>query len=246
MAENILEIEHLNVFYGKKQALTDVSLTMREGEFLGLAGESGCGKTTLSRAIIGINRNIEGSLTVRAKEVQMVFQDPYASLNPAKQIGWQLREPLRLDKKRRWSEEEQDARVKEVLQEVELDETLLTRYPSQLSGGQRQRVAIGVALMRSPQLLIADEPVSALDVTIQAQIIRLFKRLHRELKLSIIFISHDLRVIWQLCENVLIMKDGRVVERGAVRELYRDPREEYTMRLLEAAGIREKTVKQKK
>lgn len=246
MADNILEIEHLNVFYGKKQALTDVSLTMRRGAFLGLAGESGCGKTTLSRAIIGINRQITGKLDVRADEIQMVFQDPYASLNPAKQIGWQLREPLRLDKKRRWSEAEQAARVREVLQEVELDETLLTRYPSQLSGGQRQRVAIGVALMRSPQLLIADEPVSALDVTIQAQIIKLLKRLHRELALSIIFISHDLRVIWQLCENVLIMKDGRVVEYGPVRELYRNPREAYTIRLLEAAGIREKDGKTKK
>ena len=235
--ENILEAEHLNAFYGKKQALFDVALSMRQGSFLGLAGESGCGKTTLARTIIGINRAWEGTLTVRADEIQMVFQDPYASLNPAKRIGWQMCEPLRLDKKRKWGKNDMDARVKEVLAQVELDEALLERYPSQLSGGQRQRVAIGVALMRSPQMLLLDEPVSALDVTIQAQILKLLQRLHAELQLSMLFISHDLRVIWQLCDEVLVMQGGRVVENGKTAEVYRHPKDEYTKKLLKSANI---------
>lgn len=238
--EHILEAENLNVFYGKKQALFDVSFSMKKGSFLGLAGESGCGKTTLARTIIGINRSYEGKLTVRANEIQMVFQDPYASLNPAKRIGWQMCEPLRLDKNRKWGKNEMDARVREVLRQVELEETLLERYPSQLSGGQRQRVAIGVALMRSPQMLLLDEPVSALDVTIQAQILKLLKRLHEELELSMLFISHDLRVIWQLCDEVLIMRAGRVVEAGKTAEVYRNPQDAYTKKLLESANIREK------
>ena len=235
--ERILEIEHLNVFYGKKQALFDVNLSMPKGSFLGLAGESGCGKTTLARTIIGINRSYEGRLSVHADEIQMVFQDPYASLNPAKRIGWQLCEPLRLDKRRNWSKNEMDARVKEVLRQVELEEALLTRYPSQLSGGQRQRVAIGVALMRAPQMLLLDEPVSALDVTIQAQILKLLQRLHEELKLSMLFISHDLRVIWQLCDEVLVMRAGRVVESGKTADVYRNPKDEYTVKLLQSANI---------
>ena len=238
--DNILEIEHLNVFYGKKQALFDVNVSMRNGSFLGLAGESGCGKTTLARTIIGINRSYEGKLDVRAEEIQMVFQDPYASLNPAKRIGWQMCEPLRLDKRRKWGKNDMDMRVREVLHQVELDEALLERYPSQLSGGQRQRVAIGVALMRSPQMLLLDEPVSALDVTIQAQILKLLQRLHEELKLSMLFISHDLRVIWQLCDEVLVMQAGRVVESGKTADVYRNPKDPYTVKLLQSANIRKK------
>ncbi|MBR5970172.1 MAG: ABC transporter ATP-binding protein [Lachnospiraceae bacterium] len=236
-AENILTIEHLNVFYGKKQALFDVNLTLAEGKILGLAGESGCGKSTLARTIVGMNRQYTGTMDLKAQDPQMIFQDPYASLNPAKKIGWQLTEPLRLDKARQWTEEERRARVREVLSQVELNEALLDRYPSQLSGGQRQRVAIGIALMRRPKLVIADEPVSALDVTIQAQVLKLLKQLHEELRLSMIFISHDLRVIYQLCDRVVVMKEGHLLEQGDVREVYRHPREEYTRTLLEAAGI---------
>ncbi|MBR0163744.1 MAG: ABC transporter ATP-binding protein [Lachnospiraceae bacterium] len=238
MNKDLLTIEHLNVGYGKKQVLFDVSLSVKEGEILGIAGESGCGKSTLARTIVGMKRQYEGTLRLETNDPQMVFQDPYGSLNPSKKIGWLLKEPLRLDRQRKWSPGEMDERVFEVLEKIELDRALLSRYPAQLSGGQRQRVAIGIALMRAPRLLIADEPVSALDVTIQAQILKLLAHLHEELSLSILFISHDLRVIWQLCENVLVMKDGRVVEYGHTGEVYRNPQDDYTKKLLSAAGIR--------
>ena len=167
----------------------------------------------------------------------MVFQDPYSSLNPAKKIGWLLEEPLRVDKSRTWTKEEMKKRVLEIMDEIELPESFLDRYPAQLSGGQRQRVCIGIALMRSPKLLIADEPVSALDVTIQAQILELLENLHKRHGISIIFISHDLRVVYKISDHVMIMKDGRVVEYGATRELYRNPQADYTKSLLSAAGI---------
>ncbi|MBR0092328.1 MAG: ABC transporter ATP-binding protein [Lachnospiraceae bacterium] len=235
--DNILTIEGLNVFYGKKQALFDVSLSVEKGEILGIAGESGCGKSTLAKTIVGMNKNYSGTMELQTLDPQMIFQDPYASLNPAKRIGWQLKEPLRLDRRRNWSVAEQEERIRAVLQQVELPETLLDRFPSQLSGGQRQRVAIGIALMRSPSLVIADEPVSALDVTIQAQVLKLLQHLHDSLGLSLLFISHDLRVIWQLCDRVIVMKEGKVLEEGKVTEVYRHPRHEYTKTLLSAAGI---------
>jgi len=167
----------------------------------------------------------------------MVFQDPYSSLNPAKRIGWLLEEPLRVDKSRQWTKEEIAARVKEVMEDIELPLSMLDRFPAQLSGGQRQRVCIGMALMRSPKLLIADEPVSALDVTIQAQILELLENLHKKHGISIIFISHDLRVVYKISDHVMIMKDGRVVEYGETKQLYRSPQADYTKQLLKAAGI---------
>ena len=239
---HIVEAEHLNVWYGKKQILFDVGFSMEKGSVLGLAGESGCGKTTLARTIVGMNRKYEGTLSVHTQDPQMIFQDPYSSLNPAKKVGWLMEEPLRLDHTKKWTAQERKQRVAQVMQHVELDEGLLGRYPSQLSGGQRQRVCIGIALMRNPKLLIADEPVSALDVTIQAQVLKLLSNLHAELGLSIVFISHDLRVIWQLCDHVLIMKEGRVVEQGDTKAIYRNPQEEYTKKLLVAAGIRKESI----
>ena len=204
---------------------------------LGLVGESGCGKSTLARAIVGINKDYEGTIIQKYSRPQMIFQDPYGSLNPARTVEWLLKEPLRVDRSRSWSESEQQERLTEVLEQIELPKELLSRYPSQLSGGQRQRVAIGAALMQSPKLLIADEPVSALDVTIQAQIMELLHSLHQQLGLSILFISHDLRVVYEMCDHVLIMKDGRVVEYGETDDIYRTPQKEYTRQLLMAAGI---------
>ena len=246
----ILDIDALNVYYNnrnkiffakndKKHVLHDISLQMKRGEVLGIAGESGCGKSTLAKTIVGMNRDYRGHLFVGDPDPQMVFQDPYGSLNPMKKIGWLLEEPLRVDRRRQWTEEERKARVREVMEQIELSESLLDRYPSQLSGGQRQRVCIGVALSRAPKLLIADEPVSALDVTIQAQIIRLFRHLHEKLSLSLLFISHDLRVVYDLCDRVIVMKEGRIVEEGTTYEVYAHPRHTYTKTLLEAAGIRE-------
>ncbi len=246
--DEVLRVSNLNVFYKNRkrklfsqkkkiQALFDVSVSMEEGEVLAIAGESGSGKSTLARAIVGINKDYTGEIWQKYERPQMVFQDPYSSLNPAKKIGWLLEEPLRVDKSRDWTKEEIAERVREVMEDIELPLSMLDRYPAQLSGGQRQRVCIGIALMRSPKLLIADEPVSALDVTIQAQILELLENLHKKHGISIIFISHDLRVVYKISDHVMIMKNGRVVEYGNTKELYRHPQAEYTRQLLKAAGI---------
>ena len=246
--DEVLRVSNLNVFYKNRkrklfsknkkiQALHDVSVSMQEGEVLAIAGESGSGKSTLARAIVGINKDYTGEIWQKYTSPQMVFQDPYSSLNPAKRIGWLLEEPLRVDKSRQWTKEEIAARVKEVMEDIELPLNMLDRFPAQLSGGQRQRVCIGMALMRSPKLLIADEPVSALDVTIQAQILELLENLHKKHGISIIFISHDLRVVYKISDHVMIMKDGRVVEYGETKQLYRSPQADYTKQLLKAAGI---------
>ena len=247
--DKVLRAKDLNVFYKNRkrklfsknkkiQILRDVTFDMEEGEVLAIAGESGCGTSTLARTIVGINKDYTGELAQKYDGPQMVFQDPYSSLNPSKKVGWLMEEPLKVDKKRKWSKEERLERVKEVMKDVELPLEMLDRYPSQLSGGQRQRVCIGIALMRYPKLLIADEPVSALDVTIQSQIMELLRSLHKKLGISIIFISHDLRVVYQISDHVMIMKDGRIVEHGKTDEVYRHPQAEYTERLLKAAGIR--------
>ncbi|MDC7294277.1 MULTISPECIES: ABC transporter ATP-binding protein [unclassified Butyrivibrio] len=250
MADEVIRISDLNVFYKnrkrklfskkedkKVQALYGVSVSMEEGEVLAVAGESGCGKSTLARAIVGINKDYTGEIWQKYPRPQMVFQDPYNSLNPAKTIGWLLEEPLRVDKERQWTKEERRARIEEIMKDIELPLNMLERYPSQLSGGQRQRVCIGIALMRNPKVLIADEPVSALDVTIQAQIMELLTNLHKKLGISIIFISHDLRVVYRMSDHVLIMKNGRVVEYGKTRDVYKNPQADYTKALLKAAGI---------
>lgn len=250
MADEVIRISGLNVFYKNRkrklfsrkqnkkiQALYDVSVSMKEGEVLAVAGESGCGKSTLARAIVGINKDYTGEIWQKYSRPQMVFQDPYNSLNPAKTIGWLLEEPLRVDKERKWTKEERRARIEEIMKDIELPLNMLERYPSQLSGGQRQRVCIGIALMRNPKVLIADEPVSALDVTIQAQIMELLTNLHKKLGISIIFISHDLRVVYRMSDHVLIMKNGRVVEYGRTRDVYKNPQADYTKALLKAAGI---------
>ena len=246
----VLRVSNLNVFYKNRkrklfskqnkkiQALFDVSFNVEEGEVLAIAGESGCGKSTLARAIVGINKDYSGEIWQKYSDPQMVFQDPYNSLNPAKKIGWLLEEPLRVDKSRKWTKEERQKRVEEIMKEIELPLNMLERYPSQLSGGQRQRVCIGIALMRNPKLLIADEPVSALDVTIQAQIMELLRSLHKKLGIAIIFISHDLRVVYQISDHVMVMKNGHIMEYGKTKDVYRNPQNEYTMQLLKAAGIR--------
>lgn len=235
MERNILEVEKLNVSYGKKQVLHDVSFSMKEGETIGLVGESGSGKTTLAKAILGLLPVQNGSIRLLADRPQMVFQDPFGSLNPAKTIGWILEEPLR--NCTQMTKEERKEEVIKMMEKVGLPLDLMEHYPDELSGGQRQRVGIGAALITKPKLLIADEPVSALDVTIQAQILKLLKKLQQEMGLSVLFISHDLRVVFHMCNQVLIMKNGIVVERGGIPEVYRHPQHEYTKELLQAAGI---------
>lgn len=246
-AKTILEVRNLSVSYtdaagflkkGKRrEVLHQLNFSIKEGEILGLVGESGCGKTTLAKAILGMQKDYEGEVIHQLKYPQMVFQDPYGSLNPAKTIGFIMEEPLK--NCTNLSKEERKAKVEHMLEKVGLKKEWISRYPSQLSGGQRQRVCIGTALMLEPKLLIADEPVSALDVTIQAQIIQLLLDLHKEMKLSILFISHDLRVVYQMCDKVMIMKAGEIVETGDTQEVYFHPKSEYTKTLLKAAGITE-------
>jgi len=256
--ENILNVSNLNVYYINKQnlvnrirkdsekslqhVLKNVSFEMKKGEVLGLVGESGCGKTSLAKAILGMQKQYDGEITLDCPNPQMVFQDPYGSLNPSKKIGWILEEPLRMKArtdrgKEGLTKEERVRKVDRMLERVGLDVKLKEHYPAELSGGQRQRVAIAAALLCDTDFLIADEPVSALDVTIQAQIIRLLLKLHRELGLSILFISHDLRVVYQMCDRVIIMKNGEILEQGKVEEVYANPTTDYTRLLLEAANL---------
>lgn len=243
----LLEVRNLNTYYiegesifaskkRKKQVCKDISFGIKRGEILGLLGESGSGKTTLVKAILGITKEYTGEICLHCKQPQMIFQDPYGSLNPSKKVLWILEEPLRVEKK--YSKEEMKKKAFEMLARVGLDEKIADRYPDELSGGQRQRVCIAMALMLEPELLIADEPVSALDVTIQAQIIRLLLQLQRDMNLAILFISHDLRVIYQMCERVMIMQEGRIVEEGELISLFEHPKDPYTIQLMEAAGIR--------
>ena len=215
------------------EVLHDVTFDVRHGEILGLVGESGPGNSTLSRAILGMIKPDQGSITHYTKRPQMIFQDPYSSLNPAYTVGWIMEEPLRIYGK--YDAPERKRRVREMLSRVELPEEVLTARPAELSGGQRQRVSIATALIQRPRFLIADEPVSALDVTIQAQILKLLKNLRDELDLSYLFISHDLNVVYQLCDRVLVMKRGRIVEQGTVSKIFDHPKEDYTKQLLAAA-----------
>lgn len=238
--EIILQVNNLSSYYenstgffgksSRRKVLDHVSLEVRKSEIYGIVGESGSGKSTLAKAIVGMLRDVEGTITCHATLPQMVFQDPYSSLNPSKKVGWILEEPLKIQGG--WSKEQRKEKVRCMLEEVGLPIDYEQRYVAQLSGGQRQRVAIGVALMNNAKFILLDEPVSALDVTIQAQILELLKRLQREYGLSYLFISHDLNVVYQLCDRISVMYQGKIVETKNRDDLYLRPEHEYTKKLI--------------
>lgn len=234
--EYVCNVQNLFFTYGGKKnnpTLEDVSLQIKTGEILGLVGESGSGKSTLAKVLTGLYKTDSG--TVECKKPGMIFQDSYSALNPAKTVGWILHEAQRLQGVKDKAVREQE--IIKILDAVELEEQYLDHYPSELSGGQRQRVMIAMALLSKPEVLIADEPVSALDVTVQKQIVSLLKRLSHKRNLAVLFISHDLRTVYELCDRVIVMKNGKIVEEGTKIELYFNPKEEYTKALLTSAGI---------
>ena len=205
--------------FGKKEikpVLSNINMELKTGEIFGLTGKSGCGKTTLARCIMGmIDYSGEIHLSPASEgadtktHVQMVFQDPGASLNPAKKIGWLMEEPFVIH--RIGTQDERSAKVDEMLQNVGLDSSYKTRHAHELSGGQKQRVCIARALILKPRLLIADETISSLDVSTGAQILNLFRELHKSLGLSILFISHNTGAVEYLCDTIAVMKDGRLL-----------------------------------
>jgi peptide/nickel transport system ATP-binding protein len=229
------------------QALDDVSFTLRAGQSLGIVGESGSGKSTLARLVMALERPSAGTvrldgvdlhaldagaLRAQRARLQMVFQDPYGSLDPRRTVLQTVAEPLAV--LHGAGRAEQRARAGEVLDAVGLRASDLAKYPHEFSGGQRQRIAIARALVTRPALIVADEPVSALDVSVQAQVLNLMQDLQDQFGVTYLFISHDLAVVDLVCDEVLVLQHGRVVERGTPDRLFRAPEHPYTRRLLDA------------
>ncbi|WP_369190057.1 dipeptide ABC transporter ATP-binding protein [Streptomyces sp. R08] len=238
-AEVVLEATGLRREFGRGKrafaAVDDVSLTIHRGETLGIVGESGSGKTTLGRMLVGLLEPTAGEIKpgggVRP-DVQMVFQDPVSSLNPRRSVGESIADPLRARGER--DEESIRGRVRELLERVGLEGAHYDRYPHEFSGGQRQRVGIARALAADPRVIVCDEPVSALDVTTQAQVVALLGELQRELGLALVFVAHDLAVVRQVSDRVAVMRRGKIVEQGPADEVYDAPEDPYTKQLLAA------------
>ncbi len=260
MSDGLIEAHNLARHYDVRRgvfsprvtvkAVADVSLTVRQGRTLAIVGESGCGKSTLARLLTMIERPSAGRLVVSGTDVsdgdpakiralrqfvQMVFQNPYGSLNPRQQIGAVLEEPLIITTNAK--ADERRARAHEMLAKVGLREEHYQRYPHMFSGGQRQRIAIARALMLSPKVLVLDEPVSALDVSIRAQVLNLLADLKADFGLTYVLISHDLSVVRHVADDLMIMYLGRVVESGASAEIFANPRHPYTQALLSATPV---------
>jgi oligopeptide transport system ATP-binding protein len=237
------------------RAVDGVSFTIDEGETFGLVGESGSGKTTTGRCVLRLIEPTSGTVRFRGEDVlgfstsrmrlarrdmQIVFQDPYSSLNPRMRVGNIVEEPLVIH--RIGSKAERRARVAELFELVGLDASQLERYPHQFSGGQRQRIGLARALALNPSLIVADEPVSALDVSVQAQVINLLMDLQERLKLTYLFIAHDLRLVRHICSRVAVMYLGKIVETGTTDALFADPAHPYTRALLSAIPVPDPTV----
>lgn len=259
MAETLLEVRNLKKhfavatnFFGRTtaqlKAVDDVSFSIAAGETLGLVGESGCGKSTTGRTIIGLYQPTAGQVLFKGqellgmgtqknlyREIQMIFQDPYASLNPRMTVGDIIGEPL--DIHHLATGKARTKRIQELLQLVGLHAEHANRFPHEFSGGQRQRIGIARALAVSPSLIICDEPISALDVSIQAQVVNLLENLQRELGLTYLFIAHDLAMVKYISRRVAVMYLGKIVELAETNELYSSPRHPYTQALLSAIPI---------
>jgi peptide/nickel transport system ATP-binding protein len=267
--EFLLEVRHLKQYFTVKRglpfqqphtvkAVDDVSLAIRPGEVVGLVGESGSGKTTLGRSILRLVEPTAGSvrfdgiditalstrdLRARRKDLQIIFQDPYASLNPRMTVGAIIAQALDIHGLAPGAERQD--RIVQLLQRVGLSADHRRRYPHEFSGGQRQRVGIARALAVGPRFIIADEPVSALDVSIQAQVLNLLQDLQRDLKLALLFIAHDLDVVEYISDRVIVMYLGRVMESAPAEALYRNPRHPYTQALLSASPVPDPTVRRR-
>ncbi|ALS79352.1 MULTISPECIES: ABC transporter ATP-binding protein [Planococcus] len=258
--KTILDVKGLQTTFftddGEIPAVDNVDFHIREGEVLGIVGESGCGKSVTSLSIMGLVPSPPGKITngeilfqdkdltklsekemrgIRGNDIAMIFQEPMTSLNPLFTIGNQLREAIKIHKKD-WSKKQVQERAIEMMNLVGLPrpEGLMKEYPHQLSGGMRQRVMIAMALLCDPKVLIADEPTTALDVTIQSQILKLIKNLNERLNTAVLLITHDLGVVAETCERVVVMYAGKVVEEGPVHTIFNDPQHPYTKGLLES------------
>jgi oligopeptide transport system ATP-binding protein len=268
--ETLLEVKHLKKHFpikggvfsktiGYVYAVDDISFTLNKGETLGLVGESGCGKSTTGRTILrlieptageirfegqSITTLDKGDMRALRREMQIIFQDPYASLNPRMTVGSIIGEPLEIHKIAKGAEKEE--RVASLLEKVGLRAEDMRKYPHEFSGGQRQRIGIARALALNPKLIVCDEPVSALDVSIQAQVINLLDDLQKDLELSYLFIAHNLNVVEHISDRVAVMYLGKIVELASDTDLYSKPQHPYTEALLSAVPIPDPTVKKKR
>ena len=255
MAENLLEVRNLKKYFktprGMLHAVDDISFTLEKGKTLGIVGESGCGKSTTGRCVLRLIEPTSGEVIfegqdilslsnreMRAKrnEMQIIFQDPFSSLDPRKTVSQTIAEGVRMHQKYKTSEEI-EARVVELMDTVGLARRLINSYPHELDGGRRQRIGVARALAVEPKLIVCDEPVSALDVSIQAQILNLLKELQEELGLTYIFITHDLAVVHHISDEIMVMYLGQTVEKAPTAELFENPVHPYTKSLLSAIPI---------
>ena len=247
----VIEVKHLKKYFatprGELHAVDDVSFTIEKGRTLGVVGESGCGKSTLGRTIIHLHESTSGQIFLEGEDVtklkgkalrdarekmQIIFQDPYSSLDPRKTISATIREPLEVSGK--YSKKEIDEKVEELMDLVGIDERLRKAYPHELDGGRRQRVGIARALALEPKFVVCDEPVSALDVSIQAQVLNLLKKLQKEKGLTYMFVTHDMSVVRYISDDICVMYLGQVVEKCPSKELFQKPLHPYTKALLSA------------